>query len=101
MLSERGTNNRCSYSDRLVLTLKPGYDDTRVLYEFSSRALRSELQRRDEEVSKPVCGSGGRRGSYNMALHVAALFIILILSTLGDYALAALRICSILFRFIN
>ncbi|KAF7511382.1 hypothetical protein GJ744_004571 [Endocarpon pusillum] len=49
----------------------------------SSQALRTELQRRDEETEKPVCGSGGRTGSYNTPLHVAALFIILILSTLA------------------
>jgi NADH:ubiquinone oxidoreductase subunit 2 (subunit N) len=40
-------------------------------------------------------------GVYTMALHVATLFIILILSTLSNYALTALRACSILFRFIH
>ncbi|ERF71018.1 hypothetical protein EPUS_03298 [Endocarpon pusillum Z07020] len=62
---------------------KRGYGDNGVLYQLSSQALRTELQRRDEATGKPVCGSGGRTGSYNTPLHVAALFIILILSTLA------------------
>jgi hypothetical protein len=98
---ERGINSCSSYPDCLVLTLNPGYDDTRVLYEFPSHVLRSELQRRDEQVSKPACGSGGRRGSYNMALHVAALFIILILSTLGNHALSLCMSVLVPIRFTN
>lgn len=33
----------------------------------------------------PACGSRGSRGSYNTTLHVLALFLILILSTLGMF----------------
>ena len=33
----------------------------------------------------PACGSRGSGGSYNTTLHVLALFLILILSTLGMF----------------
>ena len=45
--------------------------------------LRAELARRQDEVTKPTCGSGGNRGSYNTSLHVGALILILVLSTAG------------------
>ncbi len=32
---------------------------------------------------QPACGSGQHKGSYNTPLHVGALIIILVLSTLG------------------
>ncbi len=67
--------------------LKVEYGDNRVLHYLSPQSLRVELQRRDEEITKPSCGSGGTKGSYNTALHVAALFIILILSTFGKAVL--------------
>ncbi|KAI9806913.1 MAG: hypothetical protein M1833_002571 [Piccolia ochrophora] len=38
---------------------------------------------RDEPPERPACGSGHARGSYNTPLHVAALVIILVLSTLA------------------
>jgi hypothetical protein len=68
-----------------VLTFRAGHGDNEALYQISSHSLRIELQQREEEITKPACGSGGGRGSYNTSLHVAALFLILILSTLGLY----------------
>ena len=45
--------------------------------------LRTELYRRQEDGSaKPECGSA-KKGGYNTGVHVFALFLILILSTLG------------------
>lgn len=44
--------------------------------------LQAELQRRQDGEEKPACGSV-RKGSYNTGAHVFALFLILILSTLG------------------
>jgi zinc transporter ZupT len=46
-------------------------------------ALHAELQRRQDDNEKPKCGGTGNRGVYNMGSHVFALFLILILSTLG------------------
>ena len=37
----------------------------------------------ETQTQNPACGSQGLRGSYNTTLHVLALFLILILSTLG------------------
>lgn len=45
--------------------------------------LQAELQRRQDRPEKPECGTKGRRGSYNTSLHVFALVLILVLSTLG------------------
>ncbi|TVY38081.1 Zinc-regulated transporter [Lachnellula subtilissima] len=42
--------------------------------------LRAELARRDEDATKPQCGSGVK-GSYNTSAHVGALVLILVLST--------------------
>jgi zinc transporter 1/2/3 len=44
--------------------------------------LLAELSRRDDARAQPECGSG-ERGSYDTAIHVFALFLILILSCLG------------------
>lgn len=44
--------------------------------------LLAELSKRD---AKPQCGSG-ERGTYNMGLHVFALFLVLVLSTGCTYA---------------
>ncbi|GAB1309849.1 Zinc/iron permease [Madurella fahalii] len=44
--------------------------------------LLAELSRRDNTDGRPACGSG-KRGSYDTGLHVFALFLILILSTLA------------------
>jgi hypothetical protein len=66
-----------------LLTCKGGPGGISLLRDISSHLLHAELRRRDGEITKPLCGSGRRKGSYNTSLHVAALFIILILSTLG------------------
>jgi solute carrier family 39 (zinc transporter), member 1/2/3 len=44
--------------------------------------LQAELARRDEEPTKPECGSG-IKGSYNTSAHVFALVLILVLSVIG------------------
>lgn len=49
-----------------------------------TEALLVELSRRDDGQSRPECGSG-RRGSYDTAIHVFALFLILVLSCLGAW----------------
>ncbi|MCJ1341562.1 hypothetical protein MMC09_006858 [Bachmanniomyces sp. S44760] len=46
--------------------------------------LHIEIQKRQDAPSKPACGSG-KKGAYNVSLHVFALFLILVLSTLGKY----------------
>ena len=51
--------------------------------EVPTSFLRAELARRQDEVTKQACGSGGARGSYNTSLHVGALILILVLSTAG------------------
>ncbi|KAF2468081.1 Zinc/iron permease [Lindgomyces ingoldianus] len=43
--------------------------------------LHAELRRRDDE--RPLCGTKGKSGSYNTPLHVFALVLILVLSTLA------------------
>ncbi|PBP24262.1 zip family zinc transporter [Diplocarpon rosae] len=49
---------------------------------ISTEFLRAELARRDEAPVQPVCGSA-KRGSYDTAIHVFALFLILALSTIA------------------
>lgn len=55
--------------------------------DFPLSLLRAELRRRQDEDSstpqKPSCGSNTRVRSYNTPLHVFALFLILIVSTLA------------------
>lgn len=52
---------------------------------ISIDVLRAELQRRASENGdvKPACGTTGRRGSYNVPVHIFAVFLILIISFLG------------------
>lgn len=45
--------------------------------------LRAELAKRQHDSANTACGSGNARESYNTSLHVAALIIILVLSTAG------------------
>lgn len=47
-----------------------------------THVLLTELSRRDDDDERPQCGSG-EQGSYDTGLHVFALFLILIVSTLG------------------
>lgn len=55
---------------------------------LSTHVLRAELDRRmggsdaASDAPRPECGSG-KRGTYETGLHVFALFLILIISTLG------------------
>ncbi|KAI9828642.1 MAG: hypothetical protein M1832_001745 [Thelocarpon impressellum] len=57
--------------------------DGSAAWNIPTALLRAELARRDESPAKPKCGSGAGRGSYNTSLHVAALIIILTLSTVA------------------
>jgi hypothetical protein len=57
--------------------------DTSSLHNLPLSLLHAELQRRQDKDYKPSCGTSGERGSYSLPLHVFALFLILILSTLG------------------
>lgn len=58
----------------------------RSISNVSIAALRAELVRRSEgqdaDEEKSTCGST-RRGAYNTPVHVMALFLILVLSTIG------------------
>lgn len=55
----------------------------------STDLLLAELARRDATTkTKPQCGSGDR-GSYNTPLHIAALALILLVSTLGTSPLVS------------
>lgn len=47
-----------------------------------TEALLTELSRRDNGQPRPQCGSD-QRGSYDTAMHVFALFLILVLSCLA------------------
>lgn len=67
--------------------------DAEPVLDISTEVLRAELLKRvGEDYDKPECGSNGARGSYNTSLHVAALILILVLSTAGGY-LAVSRPC--------
>ncbi len=58
--------------------------DAAVFGHVPTSVLQSELARRSAQTqSQPPCGSRTARGSYNTALHVWALVIILALSTFG------------------
>lgn len=41
------------------------------------------VKRQSLDESRPPCGSGSSKGSYNTSLHVFALFLILVLSIAG------------------
>ncbi|OAL44271.1 Zinc/iron permease [Pyrenochaeta sp. DS3sAY3a] len=50
--------------------------------DIPSHLLRAELHRRQVEGDgRPKCGTKGAKGSYNLSIHVFALFLILALST--------------------
>ena len=71
------------------MTLPPAnagpYASKDYLLDLPTELLRQELRARDdnETSSKPTCGSGSNRIGYNTSAHVFALFLILVLSTLG------------------
>lgn len=52
--------------------------------DIPTASLQAELVRRAENVVQIQCGSGKARGSYNTSVHVAALILILLLSTGGQ-----------------
>lgn len=52
--------------------------------DIPTSALRAELLRRQTaDHDRPTCGRAGATSDYNMPLHVFALVLILVLSTLG------------------
>lgn len=55
-----------------------------LLSDIPSTLLQAELAKRQDESSKPVCGSGKAKDGYNTSLHVFALILILALSTAGE-----------------
>jgi hypothetical protein len=70
----------CAISALPHLTSSVDLDISRLPVEL----LHAELARRQD--AKPSCGTSGDRGTYNLGLHVFALFLILGLSTLGKPA---------------
>ena len=54
--------------------------------DLPTSALRAELLRRqaNNNDERPACGTAGTTKDYNMPLHVFALVLILVLSTLGQ-----------------
>jgi hypothetical protein len=58
-----------------------------AISEISDAVLKAELLRRNVASDEtPACGSKSQ-GAYNTSLHVMALFLIFVLSTLGMYQL--------------
>ena len=55
-----------------------------VWSDIPTQVLRAELVRRQDDSTKAACGSGKGRGSYNTSLHLAALVLILVVSTAGQ-----------------
>ncbi|MCJ1404899.1 hypothetical protein MMC11_008125 [Xylographa trunciseda] len=51
--------------------------------DIPSAILKAELLQRQDTPEKPACGTKGNRGNYNTPLHVFALVLILVLSTLA------------------
>ena len=66
---------------RLIFVI--AYNRYAAWADVPSEFLHAELTRRKEVLEKPPCGSGKARGSYNTSFHVAALILILVLSTGG------------------
>jgi hypothetical protein len=59
-------------------------DDTAATWsDIPTSVLRAELLRRQSNDDRPACGTASNTKDYNMPLHVFALFLILVLSTLG------------------
>lgn len=67
-----------------------------ALPDVSTAALLEELRRRDESSTRPSCGSVASGQTYNTPLHVFALFLILVLSTLGKLEATSSTACLIL-----
>ncbi|THV87489.1 Zinc/iron permease [Aureobasidium pullulans] len=59
-------------------------DDTAATWsDIPTSVLRAELLRRQSNDDRPACGTASNTKDYNMPLHVFALFLILVLSTLA------------------
>jgi hypothetical protein len=82
----QGKHTQKSQSYRGKLTRPTELGDASSLHNLPLGLLHAELQRRQEKDYGPSCGTNGVQGSYNLPLHVFALFLILILSTLGQCA---------------
>ena len=63
--------------------------------DIPTHLLRAELHRRQPNDDPPPCGSKGAKEYYNTPLHVAALIIILLLSTLGGSSILELYIAYV------
>nr|POE48331.1 zinc-regulated transporter 2 [Quercus suber] len=63
--------------------IQDGVADVSPRSSVSLSALHAEIARRQASGERPECGSGANTHGYNTGLHVAALFLILILSTLA------------------
>ena len=65
--------------------------DSPSLAAISLAQLRAELSKRQDDDPKPECGSGAAIKGYNTSLHVGALVLILLLSTLGSISPVKLK----------
>ena len=72
-----------SLADLLSIALTDAFVALPAWSAVPLQLLHAELQRRQAAGEKPECGTKGRRGAYNTSLHVFALILILVLSTLG------------------
>jgi len=60
------------------------FTDLKSWADIPTKLLREELSRRQQNPDRPVCG-GKNRGSYNTAIHVGALILVLVLSVAGEF----------------
>ena len=81
--NSRGRLPEVSFTTAPLLT-SPAAADNLALHNLPLDLLHAELQRRQDDTYKPSCGSSEGNGTYRTSLHVFALFLILILSTLGQ-----------------
>lgn len=89
--SHINTTPLLSYTEinETFLTLGPPWSN------IPTHLLRAELHRRQPNDDPPPCGSKGAKEYYNTPLHVAALIIILLLSTLGGSSIPELYIAYV------
>lgn len=82
----RGEFSERSPTDTAALLTRSDATDTATPWaDIPLDVLRSELARRQAAGDeRPSCGSRDGKNSYNTPAHVAALFLILALSTLGE-----------------